>query len=596
MKNVLILCIFVIPPFLCFNRLLAQSNLFVDTSYTATEMVNAFFGNSDVLVSNVTYTGDPAGKAFFDAGDTDLGINAGIILSTGQTREAANAASYEASTFFFLPGDTDLDQLIGSNFMTRDPSILEFDIVPSADTICFNYIFGSEEYPEYVGTEFNDVFAFFMSGGPEYANLTNIASIPGSSPAIPVTINNLNSNLNSNLYIPQFTVDSSLVFSTDYDSTATDIVYDAYTVLLPAKAAVTPSETYHIKIAIADVRDLSFDSGVFIGITSLGGDSLLTPIAEANFEVVGNQINIENTSSFAKSFEWDFGDGNTSTERHPEPYAYTDSGTYTVELTVHTWCCSSTFSDTITVTAPLVANFRVTPDEGNCPNDSFHFEDLSEGVIASWSWSFPGGLPSTSNAPNPTIIYQDPGVYNAALTVTDTFGLTQTLEVTAAVEINPLPTASFDKAVDGLQVTFQNQSENASTYLWNFGDGNQSTELSPTHTYTSEGNYTVSLTSINNCGEAIVESDIAVIIVSAEELPFSAFNLFPNPITDQLTIHSADNKAYNLEVYNVEGQLLINRQNLMGQTILNANQWRSGMYIIRFTNGRGALQRLVSKP
>ena len=578
------------------NALLAQSNLFVDTSYTASEMVTAFFSDADVAPSNVTYTGAPEGMAFFDAGDTYMGINAGIFLSTGPATVAANPASFDA-TFNNLgqPGDADLQDLLEPGMLTHDAAVLEFDIVPNTDTICFNYIFGSEEYPEFVGSQFNDVFAFFISGGPEYDSLTNIATIPDSDPIVPVTINNLNADSNSSFYIPQFTFDTLSWSPPIYDTTATDLAYDAYTTLLPAKAYVTPGETYHIKIGIADAGDGVYDSGVFIGITSLGGDSLLTPTANANLSVIGNQLIAENISSFAKAFEWDFGDGTTSTERHPEPHTYAEYGTYMVELKVHTWCCSATFVETVTVAPPLLTNFSVTPEAGNCPGDTFTFEDLSEGAVDTWSWAFPGGQPATADAPNPTVTYDEPGVYPVMLTVTDTFGQTATLEMEAAVEIQALPTAAFEATANELQVAFQNNAAHATSYLWDFGDGQQSTDQSPTHTYASEGSYTVTLTVMNDCGEAVAVSEVSVMVVSTRDLPATAFALFPNPVKDRLTIRPAMTGAYDVSVFRADGQLLLRRQGLQGQSTIPMEQWSAGVYVIELTNGQGALQRLVSK-
>ncbi|MBV6653207.1 MAG: choice-of-anchor L domain-containing protein, partial [Mameliella sp.] len=567
-----------------------------DTSYTATEMVNAFFSDSDVAAFNVTHTGDPASMAFFDAGDTYLGINAGIFLSTGPATSAANPAYYDAThTPLIQPGDADLESLLEEGMLTHDASILEFDIVPSTDTICFNYIFGSEEYPEFVGSTFNDVFAFFITGGPEYDSMTNIAVIPDSDPVLPVAINNLNADSYSSFYIPQFTVDTLFNGVAEYDTSATDLAYDAYTTLLPAKAYVTPGETYHIKIGITDVGDGIFDSGVFIGITSLGGDSLLTPTADANISVINDQLIVENVSSFAKAFEWDFGDGPLSNDRHPEPHTYMEAGEYTVQLTAHTWCCSATFTQTVMITEPLAANFGVTPQAGNCPGDAFDFEDLSEGAVSSWAWHFPGGEPVASNEPNPTVVYTASGLYDVTLTVTDIFGQTEVLMLTDAIEIQPLPTAAFEPVVNELQVTFQNNAENATSYLWDFGDDNQSAEQSPVHNYAVGGNYTVSLTAMNDCGEAIATSTVDVVVVSTQELSPSDFALFPNPVSDQLTVRPATSGTYDLAIYRTDGQLLRRLTGLQGQHRIATGDWSAGIYVIEVTNAKGALQQLINK-
>jgi len=138
---------------------------------------------------------------------------------------------------------------------------LEFDFIPSSDSVEFRYVFASEEYPEFVNASFNDVFGFFISGqnptGGAYSNL-NIARIPGTN--LPISIDNVNSTSHSQFYIN--------------NSGNSRIVFDGMTFVLTAKALVVPCQTYHIKIAIGDVMDGIYDSGVFLeasSFTSIGG-------------------------------------------------------------------------------------------------------------------------------------------------------------------------------------------------------------------------------------------------------------------------------------------------------------------------------------
>src|SRR5690606_8196735 len=92
-----------------------------------------------------------------------------------------------------------LSQLVGGE-ATYNASVLEFDFIPYSDTVKFRYIFGSEEYREYVNTGFNDVFAFFISG-PGYAGYQNIAKLPNNTT---VTIDNINDGeIINGAYVPQ---------------------------------------------------------------------------------------------------------------------------------------------------------------------------------------------------------------------------------------------------------------------------------------------------------------------------------------------------------------------------------------------------------
>lgn len=306
----------------------AQSGLFIDTSYTAEQMVMDFFDNSAVTPSNITFNGAPASIAYFEAANTDLGIPAGIVISTGKVTDLPNPASYFSSAPFDSAGDTDLEALVGG-MTSYDASVLEFDITASEADLAFTYLFGSEEYPEYVGSPFNDVFAFFISG-PGITGLTNIAMVPGSPDA--VAINNVNAETNSAYYVAYA------------DQNGADISFDGVTTLLPAEFTATPGETYHIKIAVTDMADAIFDSGVLIGIGSLGGSDTLQPPAEFMAAVDGNTVTFDNFSRYATSWHWDFGDGSFSTERYPAPHTYAADGVYTVTLTTENFCCTDTYT------------------------------------------------------------------------------------------------------------------------------------------------------------------------------------------------------------------------------------------------------------
>ncbi len=164
-------------------------------------------------------------------------------------------------------GDADLDNLVLDP--TQDATILEFDFVPIGDTIKFRYVFSSEEYPEFPCTGVNDVFAFFIQG-PGYPIKRNIALIPGT--AFPVTIDNINDSVGCGLF-PQFYLSNqpNKLFT-----------HNAHTKIFTAKALVQPCQTYHLKLAIADVGDGFYDSGVFLEAGSLSSTSTtitnITPI------------------------------------------------------------------------------------------------------------------------------------------------------------------------------------------------------------------------------------------------------------------------------------------------------------------------------
>jgi PKD repeat protein len=291
----------------------------------------------------------PASIAFFEAANTGLGVNAGIVITTGEVNTLAQAASNFSSGQNGAAGDSDLESLV--SMPSFDGAVLEFDIlVVDPGDLDFQYVFGSEEYPEYVNSSFNDVFAFFVNdpGGP----LNNIAMVPGAS--LPVAINNVNDGENAQYYVN--------------NEAGQHIVFDGLTTVLPATFTATGNQTYHVKIGVTDVADHIFDSGVFIGIQSLCGDSLLTPPADALFVVDGGTVQFQNQSRYATSWHWDFGDGTTSGERHPTPHTYAANGTYTVTLTTQNWCCSDTYTFDVVIEGALAAGeaedkpFVLTPN------------------------------------------------------------------------------------------------------------------------------------------------------------------------------------------------------------------------------------------
>jgi hypothetical protein len=158
-----------------------------------------------------------------------------------------------AVTAFGAPGDAYLTALSG--FPTFDACNLEFDFEAVANQISISYVFGSEEYLEWVNTQYNDVFGFLVSGpnpgGGNYTN-QNIAVVPVN---VPVTINSINPGSN-----PLFFVDNA---------GGATIQYDGFTTVLTATLAIVPCATYHFKLAISDAGDGVYDSGVFLQEASL---------------------------------------------------------------------------------------------------------------------------------------------------------------------------------------------------------------------------------------------------------------------------------------------------------------------------------------
>ena len=209
----------------------------------------------------------------FNRNNSSFPFQNGIIMTTGNVSVAAGPNS--GSSCALTSGVTDYTdpQLLSMMSSIQHCAALEFDFVASADTFAFNYIFASEEYPEYACSGYNDVFAFFLSGIDPVTTVPfsnrNVAIIPGtitsSNPnGVPVTINSINPGPGSNASTPPNCTGTPGQYSSFYLSNPPGVEYDGSTVALTAAATILACQKYHMKMAIGNVGDNGYDSGVFL--------------------------------------------------------------------------------------------------------------------------------------------------------------------------------------------------------------------------------------------------------------------------------------------------------------------------------------------
>lgn len=256
---------------------MAQLN--TTSGLTAQQLAEVIAGPG-VVVSNASIIGDAnVAIGSFSEGTTptNLGVSSGVILSSGNIADAAGTAAYFASTPVGTPGDPFLAAQSGQ--VSNDAIILQFDFVPNADYVQFKYVFGSEEYPEWVCNGFNDMFAFTITGVSVPLPQTNIALIPGT--AIPVAINTINGDASCGGDYSVYHIDNESLASPANGQ----ISYDGLTTVLIAESTVICGETYTLRLMLSDGGDSAYDSGCFIeenslttgnvtvSTTSLGGDT-----------------------------------------------------------------------------------------------------------------------------------------------------------------------------------------------------------------------------------------------------------------------------------------------------------------------------------
>lgn len=240
-------------------------------NYSLEKLLQSMAGDGVVLKSySITKSSSDEAFGFFEDKKARLGMKKGLIMTTGgiaglssknlQTSMSnnthANAEGRTAITTDDYTGYAELEKLLERNQKTFDACVIELDVVPTADTLSFNYVFGSEEYDEFVGSNYNDVFAFFISG-KGIKNVQNLAVVPHTK--TPVSVNSINNGGGSY----GKAASNPAYFVSNLDGNV-GLEYDGLTKLMEIKQAVIPYETYHIKLAIADVSDNAYDSGVLI--------------------------------------------------------------------------------------------------------------------------------------------------------------------------------------------------------------------------------------------------------------------------------------------------------------------------------------------
>ncbi len=213
-----------------------------------------------VSFSNVQYVGTGGAAGTFTGGGGIIGFDNGIILSDGLAASVVGPCTDTASNCLGTPGDQDIANMLDIPVSeTFDATSLSFDFVPAYNTISFQYVFASDEYDDYVGSNYDDAFAFFLNG-------TNVALIPGTNTY--VSVNTVNLDSNSSYYIDNDPEDGSCHLNTQMHGLTT---------VLTVNAAVTPGVNNTIKMVIADVGDCNLDSNVFIKANSFNSGPTATP-------------------------------------------------------------------------------------------------------------------------------------------------------------------------------------------------------------------------------------------------------------------------------------------------------------------------------
>lgn len=246
-----------------------------------------------------------------------------------------------------------------------------------------------------------------------------------------------------------------------------------------------------------------------------------TPVADFSASkssaLVDEEIQFKNSSENATDYLWDFGDGNVSLEESPMHW-YTNAGTYKVTLTATSAGKLNSKSIKIDIThlAP-VAGFTMDKAEAKV-NETISFTNTTVNA-STYAWDFGDG--NTSTEENPKHAYLSAGNYTVSLVATGDGGEQTVSETIDITHLAPVASFTIDKTSALLEevITFTNTSENASSYLWDFGDGKTSTEENPQHSFSLGGTFTVSLKATGDGGENAFTKTVEITVDFANIFP-----------------------------------------------------------------------------
>ena len=271
-----------------------------------------------------------------------------------------------------------------------------------------------------------------------------------------------------------------------------------------------------LKFSYAIIMLWAVIGSLVTGISSAQVTAQFTAFPKTGCEPLFVSFINNSTGTGTLTYTWDFGNGNSSNLQSPSQ-TYNTCGDYVITLTVSNGTSTSTDTAHITVYCKPTSNFTYDISNG-CPGTCVNFSNTSvagSGTLVNTFWDFGDG--NTSTSANPTHCYSSPGNFNVTLTVTNSFGCTNSKVITNAITINTPPNAGFS----GIPVTqcfvpatvnFTNSSTGTAnlSYNWNFGDpssgaSDSSTLANPSHIYNAFGSYTVTLivTDGNGCKDTV---------------------------------------------------------------------------------------------
>lgn len=494
-KNLIFFILFSIIP------LLGHSQLVITNNGVAASLAQAIVGNG-ITVTNATIDCGVNSTGTFTYTGGNLGIPNGVLLTSGLASDVANPGTYFSSV---QNGNniSDPDVVAISSQARYDACLLEFDFIPVCDTLHITYVFGSEEYPQYI-MQYNDVFAMFLSGpdpaGGNYVS-HNIATLPNGT--TPVSIFTVNGGwpIGTGASNPAYYVDN-------FTNPNTDICYNGYTVPITSVIAVVPCQTYHMKIVVVDALNGRYDSGVFIQGNTFTCNVAPAPAIASTPACINTgtaSVTVTNYTG-TPNYLWIPGGQTTSSINNLTP------GDYTCLVSYPGLCTVDSLTTTVTDGQPIVVPMAGTTI---CIGQTVSLTAFASGGASGFTYAWTaGGLPVGSNV-SPTV--------STTYTViaTDAVGCNtppKTVDVTVNPPLNVLTsnnTAICEFGSTTLSATAGGGDGNL-TYAWFPTNGlSDPTIADPVATPATSTIYTVTVT--DNCGTPAASSTVTVTIEAQPE-------------------------------------------------------------------------------
>ena len=559
---------------------LAQITIDKTTPYDSpTWLVNNILLGGGVVASNHSYQGDSMQIGFFNSINTNLGLDSGIVMATGDidlldpnfTGFGANPPNTVTDPDLLAVANS-VPPLIGQTFVVssiNDVAILEFDFIPTSDTVKFRYVFGSQEYFGFENSQYNDVFGFFLSGpgiiGPYSSPPThpngsvNLAIVPGSNPPLPITISSVHNGGVGGIFTPmnaQYFVDNS--------GTGLDTIADAdgYTTVLTAVAVVQCAQTYHIRLAIADGSDQGLSSYVWLEAGSFTSPTL--DIADnfgidSSYMVIPCNATITLTADGGVGATYQWYDS-TNTIISTDSTVIVGPGSYWVAAT-SVGC--AVYSDTLTVFALLSPSFELGIDYNIACNDITLIDPTVSGGTPPYSYNWNTGSSDTS-------INVGGGSY--ILLIIDTFGCNASDTITILEYPPPSFNLGSDYNVACNDITLIDPTVSGGTppYSYNWNTGSSDTSIN-----TGGGSYILLITDSLGC-------NVSDTITILEDAPPTATISGGGSVCDDGTMVSIDFNYNGLLPWNLSYTDGVNNfnQNALTSTNFSSSTLQAGDYTI----------------